>query len=227
MSTRRDRTRTTTRFIASALAGTAIVGVLTVSILGAVQGPARAAAASGTLPQGAIGIGTRFAPRTTAVTGADKVASASGALSSTVAKKAVDPREAQRKAFAKAVARKKAADRAARLKALAAKRRAAAIAATKKLKWRSAKCSTFGIGDGLIGSGLAGGGVLHSNDMIVAHKSMPFGTKIKFSYGGRTCIAVVKDRGPYVGDRIFDLGPGTAKALGFDGVGTVKYAIIK
>jgi rare lipoprotein A (peptidoglycan hydrolase) len=38
---------------------------------------------------------------------------------------------------------------------------------------------------------------------------------------------VVQDRGPYVSGRTFDLGPGTAKALGFSGVGTVKWRIVK
>jgi hypothetical protein len=92
--------------------------------------------------------------------------------------------------------------------------------------WHVANCSTFGIGDGLIGSGLAGGGTLHSDSMIVAHKSLPFGTRIQFSYNGHTCVAMVKDRGPYVGGREFDLGPGTAKALGFDGVDYLRYRII-
>jgi rare lipoprotein A (peptidoglycan hydrolase) len=63
--------------------------------------------------------------------------------------------------------------------------------------------------------------------MVVAHRTMRFGTKIEFSYKGRTCIAVVQDRGPYVSGRTFDLGPGTAKALGFSGVGTVKWRIVK
>lgn len=73
---------------------------------------------------------------------------------------------------------------------------------------------------------LAGGGYLRPDSMIVAHKSLPFGTRIQFSYRGRTCIATVMDRGPYVSGREFDLGPGTAKALGFDGVDTVAYRIV-
>jgi hypothetical protein len=92
--------------------------------------------------------------------------------------------------------------------------------------WRAARCSTYGIGDGLVGSGLAGGGHLHADSMIVAHKTMRFGTKIQFSYHGHTTIAIVKDRGPYIHGRVFDLGPGTARALGFDGVGSVKYRIL-
>ena len=87
--------------------------------------------------------------------------------------------------------------------------------------WRTALCSWY-----WEPQGLAGGGYLTPNAMIVAHKTMPFGTRIQFSYKGRTCIAVVKDRGPYVGGREFDLGPGTAKALGFDGVDRVSYRLV-
>ena len=62
--------------------------------------------------------------------------------------------------------------------------------------------------------------------MNVAHRSMAFGTRIQFEYNGRTCVAVVNDRGPFVAGRTFDLGPGTAAALGFSGVGTVRYRIL-
>jgi rare lipoprotein A len=90
--------------------------------------------------------------------------------------------------------------------------------------WRSARCSWYG--PGFYGNTMAGGGKLTKTSMVVAHKSLPFGTKIQFSYKGRTCTAVVQDRGPYVGGREFDLGPGTARALGFSGVGTVQYRIL-
>ncbi len=91
--------------------------------------------------------------------------------------------------------------------------------------WRKARVSWYG--PGFYGHGMAGGGKLTKTSMIVAHRSLPFGTKIQFQYKGRTCTAVVKDRGPFVGGREFDLGPGTAKALGFSGVGTVQYKIIR
>jgi rare lipoprotein A (peptidoglycan hydrolase) len=73
---------------------------------------------------------------------------------------------------------------------------------------------------------MAGGGTLEPGSMVVAHRSLPFGTMIEFSYNGATCVAVVADRGPYIGGRVFDLGPGIAAALGFDGVGTVQYRIL-
>ncbi|MDO8847011.1 MAG: septal ring lytic transglycosylase RlpA family protein [Coriobacteriia bacterium] len=90
--------------------------------------------------------------------------------------------------------------------------------------WRSAKVSWYG--PGFIGNTMAGGGTLEWGSMVVAHKSLPFGTMIEFEYNGRTCVAVVQDRGPYAGGRTFDLGPGTAAALGFSGVGTVQYRIL-
>lgn len=55
----------------------------------------------------------------------------------------------------------------------------------------------------------------------VANRSLPCGTKVSFSFGGRTVTATVDDRGPYVGGRTWDLSQTTAGALGFGGVGTV------
>lgn len=91
--------------------------------------------------------------------------------------------------------------------------------------WRTAKASWYG--PGFYGRGMAGGGILRPGMKIFAHKTMRFGTKVQFKYGGRTVVAVARDRGPYVAGREFDLGPGTAKALRFNGVGKVKWRIVK
>jgi rare lipoprotein A len=55
----------------------------------------------------------------------------------------------------------------------------------------------------------------------VANRTLPFGTKVTFRYGGRSVTAVVDDRGPFVGGRDWDFNQNTAAALGFGGVGTV------
>jgi rare lipoprotein A len=56
----------------------------------------------------------------------------------------------------------------------------------------------------------------------VANKTLPCGTKVQFRYGGRTVMATVDDRGPYVAGRTWDLGQSTRAALGFNaGVATV------
>jgi rare lipoprotein A (peptidoglycan hydrolase) len=91
--------------------------------------------------------------------------------------------------------------------------------------WHSARVSWYG--PGFYGNTMAGGGQLRPTSMVVAHRTLPFGTRIQFSYRGRTVIAVVRDRGPYISGRTFDLGPGTAKKLRFSGVGTVRYRLVK
>lgn len=98
------------------------------------------------------------------------------------------------------------------------------IAAGSGKGWKSARVSWYG--PGFYGKTMAGGGVLTPGSMVVAHRSLPFGTRVELSYKGRTCVAVVRDRGPFSGGRTFDLGPGTARALGFSGVGTVRYRIL-
>lgn len=73
----------------------------------------------------------------------------------------------------------------------------------------------------LYGSPLACGGTLGYSQLGVAHKSLPCGTKVTIRYNGRQVTVPVVDRGPYVGAREWDLTGATARALGFDGVGTV------
>ncbi len=90
--------------------------------------------------------------------------------------------------------------------------------------WKTAKVSWYG--PGFYGNRTASGHILTESSMIVAHRTLPFGTKVQFEYNGRTCTATVQDRGPHVSGREFDLGPGVARTLGFSGVGTVKYRII-
>mgnify|MGYP001317409212 CR=1 FL=1 len=60
-----------------------------------------------------------------------------------------------------------------------------------------------------------------------AHKSLPFGTKLRVCYQG--CVDVrINDRGPYIGARELDLSYGAAKAIGLvePGVATVSIIFI-
>jgi 3D (Asp-Asp-Asp) domain-containing protein len=90
--------------------------------------------------------------------------------------------------------------------------------------WRSARASWYG--PGFYGHTMAGGGRLSRGSMIVAHKSLPFGTRVLVQWRGRSVVAVVRDRGPFIAGREFDLGPGTARAVGFGGVGTIRYRLL-
>jgi rare lipoprotein A (peptidoglycan hydrolase) len=60
----------------------------------------------------------------------------------------------------------------------------------------------------------------------VANKTLPCGTRVLFSYHGRSAWAVVQDRGPYVGGRVWDLNQGLAGALGFNGVDYVQSSVL-
>jgi rare lipoprotein A len=59
----------------------------------------------------------------------------------------------------------------------------------------------------------------------VANRTLPCGTKVTLAYGGRTVVATVDDRGPYVYGRSFDLNQNTARYLGMWGVGTVLASV--
>ena len=55
----------------------------------------------------------------------------------------------------------------------------------------------------------------------VAHRTLPCGTKVAIRYGGRSVMATVDDRGPFVGGRDWDLNGAVAGALGFGGTGAI------
>ena len=67
--------------------------------------------------------------------------------------------------------------------------------------------------------------------MTAAHRSLPFGTKLKVTCisTGKSTIVRVNDRGPFHGNRSLDLSKGAAKAIGLidEGVGKVKIDILK
>lgn len=55
----------------------------------------------------------------------------------------------------------------------------------------------------------------------VANKTLPCGTRVTIAFHGRSVVATVDDRGPYVGGRTYDLNQNTAGTLGMYGVATV------
>lgn len=59
----------------------------------------------------------------------------------------------------------------------------------------------------------------------VANRTLPCGTHVTLSYEGRTVVATVDDRGPYVWGRDYDLNQNTAAALGMSGVATVLSSV--
>jgi hypothetical protein len=80
-------------------------------------------------------------------------------------------------------------------------------------------------GPGLYGNGTACGQTLRPGTIGVAHRTLPCGTTVKLSYHGHSLVTRVIDRGPYTPGNDFDLTNGARLALGFEGVGEVRYAV--
>jgi rare lipoprotein A len=72
----------------------------------------------------------------------------------------------------------------------------------------------------------ASGQRFNENAMTCAHRSLPFGTKLRVSHGGRSVIVTVNDRGPFVRGRVLDLSTGAAHAIGLSGLGQVTAEIV-
>ncbi len=80
-------------------------------------------------------------------------------------------------------------------------------------------------GPGLYGGTLACGGVLKRSTVAVAHKTLPCGTKIRFYYGGRSVLALVRDRGPF-NSYDFDLTEHLKDKLDFPSSGKLNYVLV-
>ena len=79
-------------------------------------------------------------------------------------------------------------------------------------------------GPGFYGNLTANGEVYNGNEYTTAHKSLPFGTRVRVTnpYTKQTIIVRVNDRGPYIGPREFDLSRGAAEAVGLIGPGVAE-----
>jgi len=80
-------------------------------------------------------------------------------------------------------------------------------------------------GPSMWGRSTACGKTLQPSTLGVAHKTLPCGTTVKFVYHGRVLVTQVIDRGPYVDGRAWDFTKAASEALGFEGVGRVRYAV--
>jgi rare lipoprotein A len=70
------------------------------------------------------------------------------------------------------------------------------------------------------GSRTASGARLNPAALTAAHRSLPFGSKVRVTNhrNGRSVVVTVNDRGPFVRGRIIDVTPAGAQALGFSGL---------
>jgi rare lipoprotein A len=77
----------------------------------------------------------------------------------------------------------------------------------------------------------ASGEVYDQNAMTAAHKTLPFGTRVRVTNlkNGRSAVLRINDRGPFVRGRIIDVSRRAAEHLGFrtDGVTRVEVQIVQ
>ena len=72
----------------------------------------------------------------------------------------------------------------------------------------------------------ASGEVFRPRGLTAAHRSLPLGTRLAVSYGGRTVVVRVNDRGPHIRTgRSLDLSRGAAQAIGIVHAGVARVRI--
>jgi len=74
----------------------------------------------------------------------------------------------------------------------------------------------------------ASGAVYDQDGFTTAHKTLPFGPVIMFTYQGRGVIVTVTDRGPFVEGREFDLSRAAFAALADTSMGLIwaEWAVV-
>lgn len=73
----------------------------------------------------------------------------------------------------------------------------------------------------------ASGDIFNQNKMTAAHKTLPFGTRVRVTNidNGKSVDVVINDRGPFAHGRIIDLSSGAAKKLGMIETGTARVRV--
>lgn len=71
---------------------------------------------------------------------------------------------------------------------------------------------------------LASGGRFNPDALTAAHKTLPFGTRVRVTHAGngRSVEVVINDRGPYIAGRIIDLSRRAAEVIGMTGQGIAR-----
>ncbi len=77
------------------------------------------------------------------------------------------------------------------------------------------------------GSGTASGQKLDPQALTAAHRTLPFGTKVRVTNkkNGHSVVVTINDRGPFVSGRVIDVTPAGARALGFSGLTQVTLKV--
>lgn len=72
----------------------------------------------------------------------------------------------------------------------------------------------------------ANGERFNPNALTAAHRSLPFGTRVKVTYKGKSVIVRINDRGPFIKGRHIDLSRAAARKIGCKGVCVVTIKVL-
>ena len=90
--------------------------------------------------------------------------------------------------------------------------------------------SYYGYGDGYAWRPMANGQPMNPDAMITAHRSLPFGTRLRVTNqsNGKSVVVRVTDRGPFVAGRSLDLSYGAFVKIASagQGVANVCYSVL-
>jgi rare lipoprotein A len=117
-----------------------------------------------------------------------------------------------------------------------------AAVAGKPSGWQAAAVSAFGAvqarltgmaswyGPGFHGNQSASGEIFNENAMTAAHRTLPFGTRVRVTNmdNGQSVVVRINDRGPFHGNRVIDLSTAAARMLGLihSGVAPVQVEVL-
>jgi rare lipoprotein A len=74
---------------------------------------------------------------------------------------------------------------------------------------------------------VASGARFNPDGMTAAHRTLPFGTRVRVTHlgNGRSVNVTINDRGPFIGGRIIDLSRGAAGVIGMMGQGLARVSV--
>ncbi|MCP9929037.1 septal ring lytic transglycosylase RlpA family protein [Cyanobium sp. CH-040] len=86
-------------------------------------------------------------------------------------------------------------------------------------------------GPGFFGNRTANGEVFRPGTLTAAHRTLPFGTRVRVTnlHNGRSTVVRINDRGPFSGGRVIDLAHGAAQELGLvsSGLAPVRLEVLR
>jgi len=77
------------------------------------------------------------------------------------------------------------------------------------------------------GNRTADGSYFDGSQLVAAHRTLKFGTRLKVTYRGKSVVVVVRDRGPFIRGRKLDLSRAAAAKIGMVNAGVAVVCVTR